>query len=93
MQIDGGPGAQRHCSLDDVAQFAHVARPVVRLELAHGLAGDGDLAPAGVAAGLHDERLREGRDLRPPLAQRRDDETDSVQSEVEVLPEGATLHE
>ncbi len=75
--------------LDHVAELAHVARPVVRHEGAHGLAGE----RLGALPVLRRERLQEvldqERDVLSPAPERRHLHRDDVQPVEEVLAEAA----
>src|SRR5215468_46915 len=77
-------------ALDDVLQLADVPRPGVALEERHRLGRQARCGlPPVLRGGALEEELRQRADLRRALAERRHDDADAVQPEVEVAPEGA----
>ena len=72
-----GPFEHDRRALDDIAEFAHVAGPLVRFEQAHRLLGHPGDALAVMLVEVTHERLRQQRHIVLALAQRRqrDEET------------------
>ena len=89
--VEHRAGGERDAALEDVLKFADVARPVKVGELLHG--GGRDAADfAGILLGkAREEKIDEGGDVFPVVAQRRDVDGDDVEAIVEVLAEGAFL--
>ena len=84
------PGHHDHQPLDHVAQLAHVARPRVALQHRRARPARSVFEPPAVLAReLRHEVLGEQRDVLLPLAQRRHEDRDHVQPEVEILAETA----
>ena len=74
--------------LDDVSQFAYVARPGVDLHLAHGLAGKPFGIDAHLSRELPQEAVRQEGNIARALAQRGQRNGHDVQPIVEVGAEG-----
>ncbi len=84
-----GFGVEDQDALDDVAQLADVAGPVVLLERGEGGVGDFDVGAAVLLAELGEEFAGEERDVFLAIAQRRDVEGDDVEAVEEVFAEVA----
>ena len=84
-----GLGVEDEDALDDVAELADVAGPVVGLELVDGGVGDFDAGAAVLLAELGEEFAREERDVLFAVAQGRDVEGDDVEAVEEVFAEVA----
>ena len=76
-----------HQPLDDVAQLAHVTRPAVLLNRAHGTRLEAFDAPAVLARELRHEVICEPRDVFLPLAQRRNEDRNDVETKVQIVSE------
>jgi len=89
-QVDDPIGREVGAALDDVAQLADIAGPVVGDQSGHRL-GPGRAPHAGRQAAR--EQLDEHRDVLPAVAQRRDLDRDHGDEEVQILAElaGADL--
>src|ERR1035437_3976425 len=82
---------QDHGPLDGVAQFANVARPIVRdQQLRRGIGDILDIA-FELAIVVLDEKLGHRHDVFRALAQGRNQNLDDVQPEIEILAEPAFL--
>ena len=79
-------------ALDQVAELAHVAGPVVALERRQRLGGHLADRPSEARALAAREVLDEERDVLATLAQRRQPDRDDVQAVVEVLAEATRPH-
>ena len=84
-----GLGVQDEDALDDVAELADVAGPVVLLERGEGGVGDLDVGAAVLLAELGEELAGEERDVFLAVAQGRDVEGDDVEAVEEVFAEVA----
>ena len=85
-------GGQRHAALQQVFQFADVARKIVLVEHVDGIRGNlGDLL-AHLAAVFVQKMLGQGPQIALALAQRRHLDFDHVQAVEEILPEIAGDH-
>ena len=89
--MDQGRLLQNHGPLDGVAQFAHVAGPVVRKQQLGRVVADPFDAALEFAVVMVDEETRHRHNIFAPLAQRRNQNLDHVEAEIKVLPEGAFL--
>ena len=83
----GIAAGQNHQPLDIVAQLAHVARPVVRLQHRHGVLADAPLGQAGRLRNLVHEIVDQVGDVLAPLGQRRHADRHHRQAVIEVLAE------
>src|SRR5207245_1149303 len=82
-------GGEHDHRFDEVAQLAHVAGPVGVHQDLERLRGDAvELAVVG-GRELRDEAPHQERDVRPPLAQRRQIDVEDVEAVEEVVPEAA----
>ena len=85
LRLDELAARQNRGALDDVAQLAHVARPVVELEHPHRLGRD-RLDVASVArVELVEERLDDERQIVLAIAQRRQLDREDVEPVVEIV--------
>ena len=84
-----GLGVEDEDALDDVAELADVAGPVVGLELVDGGVGDFDAGAAVLLTELGEELAGEERDVLFAVAQGRDVEGDDVEAVEEVFAEVA----
>src|SRR5262245_53405850 len=91
--LEGGALRQNERTLDDVAQLAHVARPVMRAQRRERIVRQSDGWAPSCAARLLHERSRERFDLAAPFAKRGDRDHHHVEAEVEVLAEASGAHE
>ena len=73
--------------LDDVAQLAHIARPVVRLQHGHGVVADQPLGQAGRERDLLHEIFDQMRNVLAALGQRRHAHRYDREAVIEVLAE------
>ena len=89
---DGRPRAEHTGPLDDVLEFAHVARPAVLQKQLPGLIGQAVDRLAHLGGDAGDEMVGEQEDVVAALAQGRQDDVDDAQAEIEVLTEGAAAH-
>ena len=78
-----------HQPFDVVAQLAHVARPVVRLQHRHGVLADLPLGQAGGLRNLLHEIFDELRNVLAALRQRRHADRHDRQAVIEILAEFA----
>ena len=82
---DGVTGHHDHQALDHVAKLAHVSRPAIALKPRLGRSLE-PFGPTAVLGGqLRHEVIGEERDVVGPIAQRRHEDRDHVQAEVQVL--------
>ncbi len=84
-----GLGVEDEDALDEVAQLADVAGPVVLAEGGEGVFGHLDVGAAVLRAELLEEFLDEERDVFLAVAQGRDEEGDDVEAVEEVFAEVA----
>src|SRR5215472_11738774 len=84
-----GFGVEDEDALDDVAELADIAGPVVGLELVDGGVGDFDAGAAVFLPELGEELAREEGDVFFAVAQGRDEEGDHVEAVEEVFAEVA----
>ena len=89
MHADAVAGREDQRPLDDIAELADIARPVVRLERRHRLVRQRRRRdpPLGREAG--EEMVDQLGNVLAPLAQRREAHRHDVQPIVEVLAEAA----
>src|SRR5438445_728234 len=85
LDADEPRPAQHHRPLDDVAQLAHVARPVIALELLVRLAGEAADLAVVLPIELLDEALAQQRNVLAALPQRRQVDREDVEPIEEVL--------
>ncbi len=78
-----------HQPLDVVAQLAHVARPVVRLQHGHRVLADAALRQAGRLRDLVHEIVDQLGNVLAPLGQRRHADRHHRQAVIEILAEAA----
>jgi hypothetical protein len=78
-------------ALDGVLQFADIARPLVRSELAHGGLGNSRCGTIHSLGGLLHKMRGEGRDVVAALAKRREFNREDAQAIVKVLAEAACI--
>ncbi len=84
--------AEDDCSLDDILEFAHIARPLVRQQHLHRFWVDAlDGAFVGLCCTAHKIRSQQGNVL-PSLAQRRKVYLNHVQSKIKILAEPPRFH-
>ena len=76
-------------ALDEIAQFADVAGPVILLERGESVVGHLDVGPAVLCAELLQEFFDEERDVFLAVAQRRDKKRNDVETVEEVFAEVA----
>jgi hypothetical protein len=82
-----------HGPLDEVLELSHVPRVVVAEQQLPGRARQsGDRLPVRLGERPH-EVVDQGRDVFPPLPERRDDDRHDVNAVVQVIPEPPRLHE
>ena len=91
-RLDERAGRQNRRPLDDVAQLAHVARPVVLLEHPHRLLIDAGDRLLIAQVELVQERLHQQRQIVAPVAQRRQADREHVQAVEQVFAQLALLH-
>ncbi len=72
-----------------MGEFAHISRPVVRVEMAAHRLLDQRRFAAEALGGTGEEVAEQQRDILAPLAQRRDADEGDVQAVIEVLAEAA----
>src|SRR5580693_333677 len=79
-------------TLDQVLQFANIARPAVFLHAGHGVVGETWRLLCIKLAVLAQEEFQENRNLLPPFAKGRNVDRYYIQSVKKVFPERALLH-
>src|SRR5689334_5709127 len=84
---DDGAVAQEERTLEHVPQLADVAGPAVRLQRRHRVRPELDGRPPEIRLDALEKIARQGRDVLGPFAQRRNDERDGRDTEIEIAPE------
>src|SRR5678815_1593739 len=92
LQLHEFTRAQDHGTLDNVAQLADIARPVIVLEHFHRRRFHGRHTLVVARVELGDERLDQQRQVFLPLAERRQLDGEDVQPVEEIFAQLAALH-